>query len=98
MNKVFDDLIASATTKEGNAKELIGIPGPGIDIIIKPTDPLSGQWNLTPLTNAGRRFINLNWPSGINSNSALAQFKSQCADWGLATHTDWGSIVDQRID
>lgn len=91
-------IIASVRDREGRARELIGEPGPGIDIYVIPSLPLSDSWALVPKTSAGAKFLSLLWPDPPRSAGALTEFKRECADWGLSFYVDWSNIVDQKVD
>jgi hypothetical protein len=91
--KPIDDLIKAIDAHESAAREIIGCPGPGIDIIIRPTNPLSTRWLVEAKTEAGRRFIARFWPSGIDTSANLTRFKREAVDWGLTFHVNWESLA-----
>jgi hypothetical protein len=85
------DILAPITQSRADMiRDTIGEVGPGIDIVIHPTVPLSSAWLLEPVSPAGKKFRELFWLGNPRNSSELIEFKRQAADWGLSFHTDWG--------
>ena len=73
--------------------------GPGNDIVISPSNPISERWKLEAKTPAGRGLLERIWQRDFILNpSDLAKFKALCEDWGLSHETDWNCVVVERID
>ena len=93
IKQIVEDVLAPIGRERAQRiRETIGEPGPGIDIIIRPTVPFSSHWAIEPKTAAGKRFIELFWFGGIKNSSTLVEFKRHTADWGLSFHTDWSEL------
>lgn len=73
-------------------------PGPGIDIYIHPTNPISAFWTLEAKTECGKRWLCHMGYLGRLSNTQLAKMKQEAQEWRLSYHTDWSFIQTTLID
>jgi hypothetical protein len=64
-------------------------PGPGLDLLIKPEEPLCGKWYVVGKTPAGQAFISKFWQWQPLSNQKLAEMKKQAIDWDLTFRTNY---------
>ena len=85
LKAIVDDLVKIANDQIDRAYRILGAtPGPGIDLLIYPVQPLCGKWMVTGLTQAGRQFIRKFWfGQPIESNHELNKLKGEANDWGL---------------
>jgi hypothetical protein len=78
---------------EGNADRAYRIlgahPGPGIDLLIKPQEPLCGKWFVIGKTPAGVAFVEKFWRWQPLSSQKLFTMKKQAADWGITFKTNY---------
>lgn len=91
-------LSAIASTRLDQAYAELGFrPGPGVDIFIVPTSPISQVWNLRPATDCGKAFLLRFHPTYIIQNGRpLRDFRDSCIDWGLTFSTDWSNVVSVK--
>ena len=73
-------------------------PGPGIDIFIHPTNPISAYWNLEGKTECGKLWLKHMGYTDSVSNTRLAKMKQEAQEWRLSYHTDWSFVQDTVID
>ena len=75
-------------------------PGPGYDILIAPTNPVSSRWKLDPQSPAGNAYLERvrNGNVIVTNNSELNQLKANLQEWGLSFMTDWSCIKVMRSD
>ena len=77
-------LLEKAKTQEDRAYEILGArPGPGVDILVRPVEPMCGKWYANGLTKAGTNFINKFYMEQPFDNFALSRLKREAADWAL---------------
>ena len=89
-NSIIDAMLKEASDQFELAYRILGAkPGPGIDILIYPVQPLCGRWMVTGLTPAGRNFIKKFWYRSIETNRDLAQFKHEAIHWQLKYRTEY---------
>jgi hypothetical protein len=62
-------------------------PGPGIDLVIHPVEPLCGKWFVTGKTKAGAAFVRQWWSAQPMSNQHLAEMRKQANNWNLTYTT-----------
>lgn len=98
---IITALAKAANDRAAHAIAILGAsPGPGIDISIKPTNPVSTNYSVEGLTPAGKAFITKFWlgTNILEGGRMLARFKGEATDWGLTFHTDWGNVIDQKVE
>ena len=103
MSEPIDDIIAplgsiAAINRERAYSVLGARPGPGVDIVIKPTNPVSGKYDLEGKTQAGKAYLEFFPPSQIDAGWRLRRFKEELTDFGLTFETDWSNVVDVKVD
>ena len=85
---ILDDVIEQADLNEDRAYRILGArPGPGLDIMVHPVEPLCGKWLVDGLTSAGRAFVDKFWRWQPLSNQKLAEMKKQARHWELSIET-----------
>lgn len=90
LKSIVQKLTGQAGANEDRAYRILGArPGPGIDILIKPKEPLCGEWFVTGKTAAGTAFVEKFWRWQPMSNKSLAEMKRQALNWGLTFRTDY---------
>ena len=90
LKSIVDAMLAESTEQVDRAYRIIGAkPGPGVDLLIYPVQPLCGRWNITGLTVAGRNFVGKFWSGQVKSNRDLSQLKHEAADWGLKYRVEY---------
>lgn len=101
----MDNLKAKAEANLNRAYKTLGAsPGPGYDIVIRSTNPVSTYWEVRWATKCGEMWLKhmYTWPKGFTmqlfSNEKLANMKRAAVDWGLSYHTDWSHIRKERVD
>lgn len=100
----LEETVSLLTTKaraaQSRALAILGsCPGPGTDILLIPTNPISSFFTLCPLTAAGRAFVERIWLSeAISTVHAMQSLRSSCADWGLKVEVDWSTAEAERLD
>jgi len=86
---------------EGNADRAYKIlgsrPGPGIDLLIKPEEPLCGKWYVTGQTPAGTAFVEKFWRWQPLSSQKLAEMKKQANNWELTFETSYPYISNSKF-
>lgn len=85
LKAIVQALREQAYDNEARAYAILGArPGPGLDLLIQPVEPLCGKWNIDGLTEAGRKWLDKFWPDRpIKSNQHLDQLKREARDWSL---------------
>lgn len=99
--KILSTLTIRAQTNADTAFAILGArPGPGIDITFTPTNPVSANYTVVALTDAGRAFLSKFWHgTNIVEGGRMAQrMKSEAAEWGLSFHVDWSGVVSTKVD
>jgi hypothetical protein len=90
LGSLIKTLASFAKNNEERAFSILGSrPGPGIDILIKPIEPLCGRWNAEGLTPCGTAFIDKFWVFQPLSNQRVAELRKQATDWGLSFRTEY---------
>ena len=90
LKSIVKGLTRIAESNEDRAYRILGArPGPGIDMLIKPKEPLCGLWWVTGKTPAGEAFVNKFWRWQPLSNQKLAEMKKQALAWNLTFRTDY---------
>ena len=84
LRSIVDAMLSESAEQVDRAYRILGAkPGPGVDLLIFPVQPLCGRWYVTGLTTAGRNFVDKFWMKSIGSNRELAQLKHEATDWQL---------------
>lgn len=97
LKSVVARLTSLATDNADRAYKILGSrPGPGIDLLIKPQEPLCGKWFVTGKTTAGSAFVQRFWRWQPLSNQKLAEMKKQATNWELSFETDYPYISNSR--
>lgn len=96
----IDDIKAKAIANQSKAFSILGhSPGPGDDIRIFPTNPISSSWLVEGLTPCGKAFLFLFYPDGqISDHRRLGFLKRELEDWGIRFKQDWSMVIDERAD
>lgn len=90
LKSLVKTLAAYAKNNEERAFSILGSrPGPGIDLLIKPVEPLCGKWNIEGLTPCGAAFIDKFWMFQPLSNQRVAEMRKQATEWGLSFRTEY---------
>src|SRR5262245_9535891 len=77
-------LLAKAKTQEDRAYQILGAyPGPGIDLLIFPVEPMCGMWYCNGLTDAGKKFVFKFYMEQPFNNYIVAKLKREAVDWAL---------------
>ena len=85
---ILNDVIDLADANASRAYQILGAnPGPGIDLLVHPVEPLDGKWFVDGLTKAGHAFINKFWRWQPLNNQKLAEMKKQAREWELTLQT-----------
>jgi hypothetical protein len=86
---ILQKLIEKAEAQQSEAYKALGAePGPGIDLLIRPVEPLCGKWFADGLTEAGRRFVVKFYMEQPFNNYILARLKREAEDWALKYKVD----------
>lgn len=95
LKSIVSKLTSLADDNEERAFKILGArPGPGIDLLIKPQEPLCGKWFVAGQTAAGTAFVEKFWRWQPLSSQKLAEMKKQAFAWGLSFRTDYPYISD----
>jgi hypothetical protein len=90
LKSIVSGLQKIANSNADRAYAILGArPGPGLDLLIKPEEPLCGKWYVIGKTAAGQAFVNKFWQWQPLSNQKLAEMKKQAIDWGLSFRTNY---------
>jgi hypothetical protein len=94
LKAIMEDLARVAGDQVERAYAILGAkPGPGIDLLIYPVQPISGKWWVTGLTPAGRGFVNKFWfAQPIESNQELNKLKGEANDWQLQYKVEYPAL------
>jgi hypothetical protein len=93
LKSLVKTLAAYAKNNEERAFSILGSrPGPGIDLLIKPVEPLCGKWNIEGLTPCGAAFIDKFWMFQPLSNQRVAEMRKQATEWGLSFRTEYTTV------
>jgi hypothetical protein len=88
LKSIVTQLSKLANENADRAYAILGArPGPGLDLLISPEEPLCGRWYVTGKTLAGEAFIAKFWSWQPLTNQKLAEMKKQALDWGLTYRT-----------
>jgi hypothetical protein len=85
LKAIVDGLVDQAKDQIDRAYRILGAkPGPGVDLLIYPVQPICGKWIVSGMTPAGRAFVNKFWfAQPIESNHELNKLKGEANDWNL---------------
>ena len=100
LKSIVKGLARIARSNEDRAYAILGSrPGPGLDLLIKPEEPLCGKWYVDGKTPAGIAFVTKFWSWQPLSNQKLAEMKKQAIDWGLTFRTQFPilSIAESTV-
>src|SRR5262245_2174915 len=90
LKSIVKGLVSLAESNADRAYKILGArPGPGIDLLIKPEEPLCGKWFVTGQTPAGEAFIRKFWRWQPLSSQKLAEMKKQALNWSLTYETNY---------
>lgn len=90
LKSLVKTLAAFAKNNEERAFSILGArPGPGIDILISPMEPICGKWFAKGLTECGTAFIDKFWLFQPLTNQRVAELRKQATDWGLSFRTEY---------
>lgn len=99
LKSLVQTLAAYAKNNEERAFSILGArPGPGIDLLITPVEPICGKWNVTGLTKCGAAFIDKFWMFQPLSNQRVAEMRKQATDWGLSFRTEYSTVSIDESD
>lgn len=88
LKSIVRNLSRQAEDNIARAYAILGArPGPGLDLLIKPEEPITGLWYVTGKTKAGEAFVEKFWTWQPLTNQKLAEMKKQAVDWGLTYRT-----------
>lgn len=74
-------------------------PGPGVDVIFKPTNPVSQEWELIPVSKAGLAIIEAKYSNRCVIGARwVAHFKNVLAHFGMTHDTIFPEVVDTLGD
>ena len=84
ISAVVRKLINKAKAQEDRAYDILGgRPGPGIDLLIFPVEPMCVMWYCNGLTKAGQGFVFKFYMEQPFNNYVLAKLKREASDWAL---------------
>jgi hypothetical protein len=93
LGSIVRKLADQAKWNENKAYAILGArPGPGIDLLIRPKEPICGRWFVEGLTRAGKGFIAKFWSEQPLSNQRVAEMRKQATDWGLTFETKYQAL------
>lgn len=97
LKSIVKGLAKIAQSNADRAYAILGSrPGPGLDLLIKPEEPLCGKWYVEGKTPAGVAFVTKFWSWQPLSNQKLAEMKKQAIDWGLTFRTNYPVIPIEK--
>lgn len=71
-------------------------PGPGIDVVILATDPISQTWKLQGKTEAGKAYLEDKYPAGqIHGARWVVMLKSTLLHFGMTHTTVFPNVIDR---
>ena len=99
LKAIMDELAREAGDQIERAYRILGAkPGPGVDLLIYPVQPVCGKWMVSGLTPAGTAFVNKFWfAQPIGSNTELKQLKAEANDWQLKYRVEY-PITSLEVD
>ena len=90
LKSIVSGLARVAQSNADRAYSILGSrPGPGLDLLIHPEEPLCGKWYVVGKTPAGQAFVAKFWQWQPLSNQKLAEMKKQAMDWDLSFRTNY---------
>lgn len=99
LKAIVRDLVDFAKNNEERAFQILGSrPGPGIDLLIRPEEPLCGKWYVEGLTICGKGFIDRFWSLQPLSNQRVAEMRKQANEWGLTYQTKYNIVSMEQSD
>ena len=97
LKSIVKGLAKIAQSNADRAYSMLGArPGPGLDLLIKPEEPLCGLWWVIGKTQAGHAFVEKFWRWQPLSNQKLAEMKKQAIDWDLSFRTQFPVVPIER--
>lgn len=81
--------LAKANLLEAQEAVLGFRSGPGIDITVRTTSPVTGDRVLVPVSKAGQAFLARFYQSKLIPLSELSKFARLTHEWGLSINTVW---------
>lgn len=91
--EIVRDLADLAKANEDRAYRILGArPGPGIDILIYPNEPIDGKWYVDGQTQAGKLFVHKFWRWQPLNNQKVAEMRKQANDWRLTHRTKYNVV------
>lgn len=86
---------AAASTRADAYASIGGLPGPGLDILIIPSKPITLTYGLKGLTPAGKGWIKKFYPDlRITAGREMRTMKEALADWELTWKMDWSNNLE----
>lgn len=99
LKAIVSRLANFAKNNEERAFDILGArPGPGVDLLIRPEEPLCGKWYVIGKTQCGVAFINKFWAFQPLSNQRLAEMRKQAHAWGLVWYTEYSPISISSLE
>lgn len=92
-------LLAKAKSQEDKAYVILGArPGPGLDLLISPVEPMCGMWYVKGITAAGQAFVHKFYMEQPFNNYILAKMKREAMEWKLTFESTLPSISLSSIE
>src|SRR5262245_19810258 len=86
-------LLGKAKSQEAKAYMILGArPGPGLDLLISPVQPMCGMWYVRGLSNAGRAFVHKFYMEQPFNNYILAKMRREAMEWKLTFETEFPAV------
>jgi hypothetical protein len=96
LKAIIDDLAKAAGDQIERAYRILGAkPGPGVDLLIYPVQPLCGKWHVTGLTPAGQGFVSKFWFA--QPFEEIRRLKAEAEDWQLKYRVEY-PVVSLEVD
>ena len=90
LKSIIDSMAQEAQEQIDRAYRILGAkPGPGVDLLIRPVQPVCGKWIVEGLTAAGQSFVSKFWPAQIENNRELLRLKHEATDWQLKYRVEY---------
>jgi hypothetical protein len=91
VSDIINGLAAKAKTNliEAQLAEFGYLSGPGIDITVRTSTPITGDRLLAATTKAGQAFLDKFYPLRIIPLAELSKFARLTHEWGLSINTVW---------